>query len=172
MGHLYVLGFNDGSVKAGHANEPAKRVISSAREVAGRCGVTLTQRWVSQAHEGSEMNEKKLIHWARCRGWPVFGFRGVAHAMPTGAACSLEGVTPPGCVDTRKMAINASEWIDNYKVWWTEGQTDLTDGEFRVKIMDGGMLLFDQKEYPGRGFIVAAPQAWTRIKCGPVDPTK
>jgi hypothetical protein len=77
MGHVFVLGFSDGSVKVGHANEPAKRVISSAREVAGRCGVTLTQRWVSEAHEGSEMNEKKLTHWACCCGRPVFGFRGV-----------------------------------------------------------------------------------------------
>jgi hypothetical protein len=77
MGDLYVLEFTDGLIKVGHANEPAKRVISSAREVAGRCGVTLTQRWVSEPHEGSEMNEKKLVHWACCGGHPVFGFRGV-----------------------------------------------------------------------------------------------
>ena len=64
VGHLYVLEFSDGSIKVGHANEPAKRVISSARDIAGRCGVSLTQRWVSQAHEGSEMNEKRLNHWA------------------------------------------------------------------------------------------------------------
>ena len=75
MGHLYVLEFSDGSIKIGHANTPGKRVTSSAREVAGRCGVTLTQKWVSEAHEGSEMNEKKLAHWACCCGRPVFGFR-------------------------------------------------------------------------------------------------
>jgi hypothetical protein len=69
--------FSDGSVKVGHANDPAKRVISSARDIAGRCGVTLTQRWVSQAHEGSEMTGRKLVHWACCDGRPVFGFRGV-----------------------------------------------------------------------------------------------
>jgi|SRR6516162_3537163 hypothetical protein len=77
MGHLFVLEFSDGSIKVGHANEPAKRVISSARDIAGRCGVSLTQRWVSQAHEGSEMTGKQLIHWACCNGRPVFGFRGV-----------------------------------------------------------------------------------------------
>lgn len=42
-----------------------------------RRGVTLTQRWVSEPHEGSEMNDKKLIRWACCCGCPVFGFRGV-----------------------------------------------------------------------------------------------
>ena len=77
MGHLYVLEFSDGSIKVGHANTPGKRVVSSAREVAGRCGVKLTQRWVSPPHEGSEHNEKKLTHWACCCGRPVFGFRGV-----------------------------------------------------------------------------------------------
>jgi hypothetical protein len=77
MGHLYVLEFSDGSIKIGHANTPGKRVTSSARDVAGRCGVTLTQKWVSEAHEGSEMNERKLVHWACCCGRPVFGFRGV-----------------------------------------------------------------------------------------------
>jgi hypothetical protein len=75
MGHLYVLEFSDGSVKVGHANEPGKRVTSSAKAIAGRCGVSLAQRWVSQAHEGSEMNQKRLVHWACCCGRPVFGFR-------------------------------------------------------------------------------------------------
>jgi hypothetical protein len=64
VGHLYVLEFSDGLIKVGHANDPAKRVISSARDIAGRWGVSLTQRWVSEAHEGSEMNEKRLNHWA------------------------------------------------------------------------------------------------------------
>jgi hypothetical protein len=77
VGHLYVLEFSDGSVKVGHANTPGKRVISSAREVAGRCGVRLTRRWVSPVHGGSQDNEKKLNHWACCCGRPVFGFRGL-----------------------------------------------------------------------------------------------
>jgi len=75
VGHLYVLGFSDGSVKVGHANEPGKRVISFAKAIAGRCGVSLAQRWVSEAHEGSEMNQERLVHWACCSGRPVFGFR-------------------------------------------------------------------------------------------------
>jgi hypothetical protein len=86
MGHLYVLEFSDGCIKVGHANTPGKRVVSSAREVARRCGVTLTQKWVSEAHEGSEMNEKKLAHWACCCGRPVFGFRGVFTEVPFDAA--------------------------------------------------------------------------------------
>jgi hypothetical protein len=86
MGHLYVLEFSDGCIKVGHANTPGKRVVSSAREVAGRCGVRLTQRWVSPAHEGSKDNEKKLNHWACCCGRPVFGFRGVFTEVPFTAA--------------------------------------------------------------------------------------
>jgi hypothetical protein len=77
MGHLFVLEFSDGSVKVGHANEPAKRVTSSAKDIGGRCGVTPTQRWVSEPHEGSEMTGRKLVHWACCNGRPVFGFREV-----------------------------------------------------------------------------------------------
>ena len=72
-----MLEFSDGSIKVGHANEPGKRIISSARNIAGRCHVTLTQRWVSEAHEGNEMNEKRLNHWTCRSGRPVFGFRGV-----------------------------------------------------------------------------------------------
>jgi hypothetical protein len=77
MGHLFVIEFSDGCIRVGHANEPGKRVIRSAREVAGHCNVRLTRRWVSQAHAGSEMNAKKLTHWACCCGRPVFGFRGL-----------------------------------------------------------------------------------------------
>ena len=36
MGHLFVLEFSDGSIKVGHANEPAKRVVSSAKDIAER----------------------------------------------------------------------------------------------------------------------------------------
>ena len=82
MGHLYVLEFTDGLIKVGHANTPGKRVIRSAREVAGRCGVTLTRRWVSEAHEDSEDNAKKLTHWACCCGRPVFGFRELFTEVP------------------------------------------------------------------------------------------
>jgi hypothetical protein len=46
-GDLYVLEFSDGSIKVGHANEPAKRVVSSAKDIAARCGVSLTQRWAA-----------------------------------------------------------------------------------------------------------------------------
>jgi hypothetical protein len=77
MAHLYVLEFTDGLIKVGHANDPAKRVSSSAKAIAGRCGVTLTQRWASPAHEGSEMTGKRLAHWACCNGRPVSGFREV-----------------------------------------------------------------------------------------------
>ena len=86
MGHMFIVEFTDHSIRVGHANTPGKRVIRSAREVAGRCGVRLTRRWVSPAHEDSEDNAKKLTHWACCCGRPVFGFRGVFTEVPFDAA--------------------------------------------------------------------------------------
>ena len=82
MGHMFIVEFSDHSIRVGHANTPGKRVVRSAREVAGRCGVRMIQRWVSAAHEGSEMNARKLTHWACCCGRPVFGFRGVFTHVP------------------------------------------------------------------------------------------
>jgi hypothetical protein len=83
---MFIVEFTDHSIRVGHANTPGKRVIRSAREVAGRCGVRLTRRWVSPAHEDSEDNAKKLTHWACCCGRPVFGFRGVFTEVPFDAA--------------------------------------------------------------------------------------
>jgi hypothetical protein len=73
------------------------------------------------------------------------------------------------------VPINASDWIYNYEIWWEEGQVELGPGEYRMKIMDGGMLLFGTNEDAKEGdeeFIVVAPDTWTRIKTGTVDPTK
>jgi hypothetical protein len=60
-------------MQAAQPGDPAAVHVAAA----GRCGVSLTQRWVSEAHEGSEMNGRKLVHWACCNGQPVFGFRDV-----------------------------------------------------------------------------------------------
>lgn len=63
------------------------------------------------------------------------------------------------------MAINTSDWCNSFYIWWANDD-DLqrpTDGEYRMKIMDGGMLLFEAKP-GGRGaFLVFAPHAWRGI---------
>jgi hypothetical protein len=54
------------------------------------------------------------------------------------------------------MAIDASGWCDNFYIWWTDESCKfLTDEEYRVKLMDGGALLFE----PG-AFNVVAPHTW------------
>ncbi len=39
-----------------------------------------------------------------------------------------------------------------------------------MKIMDGGVLLFEGKPSPSGAFLVFAPHTWTRLKTPTVDP--
>jgi hypothetical protein len=69
---------------------------------------------------------------------------------------------------------NASDRCENFRVWWADKDEGHDGGfsekEYRMKAMDGGMLLFQAKE--GGGFIAVAPHTWRRIKTGTVDPTE
>jgi hypothetical protein len=59
------------------------------------------------------------------------------------------------------MAINASDWCENFYIWWADDHAPgSSDYGYRMKIMDGGMLLFQEK---GGEFSVVAPHAWKRI---------
>lgn len=70
------------------------------------------------------------------------------------------------------MAINASEWCESYTVWWADNAKvgPFLDTEYRMKIMDNGMLLFQVKE--GGGLIAVAPHTWSGMKIGRFDPTE
>jgi hypothetical protein len=70
------------------------------------------------------------------------------------------------------MGINASDWCDNFYIWWADDQTPrgFVDADYRMKVMDGGMLLFQEKA--AGGFRVVAPHTWTHIKTSDVDPTR
>jgi hypothetical protein len=62
------------------------------------------------------------------------------------------------------MAINASDWCESFLIWWEDDDFPKpTDDKYRMKIMDGGMLLFEEQENPG-AFLVAAPHAWKGIR--------
>ena len=66
------------------------------------------------------------------------------------------------------MAIKARGWCDNSYIWFAHDER-FSDDEYRMKIMDGGMLLL-QEQTKGGGFLRVAPRAWTRVKTPSVDP--
>jgi hypothetical protein len=74
--------------------------------------------------------------------------------------------------DTGNMAINASDWCERHHVWWTDKAEDkqFPDTEYRMKIMENGMLLFQHKEL-GENY-VCAPHTWRRVSTRGVDPTE
>ncbi len=63
------------------------------------------------------------------------------------------------------MAIKARGWCDNSYIWFAHDER-FSDDEYRMKIMDGGMLL------PGedQGWRIRQSRAWTRVKTPSVDP--
>ena len=69
------------------------------------------------------------------------------------------------------MAINASDWCDNFLVGMTGEDHVLTfsnpyptkSAGYRMKFVDGGMLLF-QSQDPTVPVVIVAPHAWTRVK--------
>ena len=71
------------------------------------------------------------------------------------------------------MAIKARGWCDNSYIWFAHDER-FSDDEYRMKIMDGGLLLFQEKTEGGGGFggfVIVAPHAWKFVK-GPFDFTR
>ena len=70
------------------------------------------------------------------------------------------------------LAIKAHGLRDNSYVWFAHDER-FSDDEYRMKIMDGGMLLLQEKTKDGGfgGFVIVAPHAWKFAK-GPFDFTK
>ena len=66
------------------------------------------------------------------------------------------------------LAIKAHGWCDNSYVWFAHDER-FSDDEYRMKIMDGGMLLLQEKIKDG-GFLRVAPHAWARVETPAVDP--
>jgi hypothetical protein len=69
------------------------------------------------------------------------------------------------------MAKKGSDWHERHHVWWTDKAEDaqFPDTEYRMKIMENGMLLFQHKEL-GANY-VCAPHTWRRVRTLGVDPT-
>ena len=58
------------------------------------------------------------------------------------------------------MTIKASDWYDSFDIEWADDAYQWnTDYRWRLKIMDGGMLLLQEKTKDG-GFLRVAPHAW------------
>lgn len=59
--YLYVIEFQNGTVKVGRTTNPDKR-LSDHRSTGKALGVPVTRAWVSDAHEGSEATEQMLLN--------------------------------------------------------------------------------------------------------------
>jgi hypothetical protein len=58
-GHVYVLAFDNGTVKVGQTQNASQR-LSSHRSIAKGFGLTVTKEWVSPPHVGWRANEDAL----------------------------------------------------------------------------------------------------------------
>jgi hypothetical protein len=70
------------------------------------------------------------------------------------------------------MAIKASDWYDSFDIEWADDAYQWnTDYWSRLKIMEGGVLLFEgtPPTVPPSSWI-APPPAWARVKTPAVDP--
>jgi hypothetical protein len=71
------------------------------------------------------------------------------------------------------MAIKGSAWCNRFQIEWTDDNTDLeylNDAGWRMKIMEGGVLIFEGKPSPSGAFMVVPPHTWTRLKTSSVKP--
>jgi hypothetical protein len=70
--------------------------------------------------------------------------------------------------------INGSDWCEAFRIYWEESWGDKLGKphyhEYRMKIMDGGMLLFEGRS-DGRSMVVA-PVAWASLRTSHGDPTR
>jgi hypothetical protein len=65
-GHIYVIGFDSGTVKVGRTINPKQRLATHAR-IARVHGVTVRDSWTSDRHLGADETERQLI--AFCCRW-------------------------------------------------------------------------------------------------------
>lgn len=62
-GYVYVIEFDNGTIKVGCTSNPQSRVSAHVRSAAS-FGIVLTRQWVSPLHEGHQETEKQLISLA------------------------------------------------------------------------------------------------------------
>lgn len=60
LGYLYVIEFQNGTIKVGRASDAMRRVAQH-KATGAALGVPITRTWVSPAHENSEDTEKRLL---------------------------------------------------------------------------------------------------------------
>lgn len=117
-GYLYVIAFSTGTVKVGKTKRPEKRFGEHEREAAA-FGGTITERWLSAAHDGYATNEGRLIDACATEGTQIRReyFSGLPFARAKEIAESLcssgEGpavtVAPP--VGGRGWVARARGWL-------------------------------------------------------------
>lgn len=109
-GYIYVLAFDNGTVKVGRTQNTDQR-LNSHKSDAGKFGVTLTDHWVSPPHTEWMRNEDELKKIAAGLGGTVRRkeyFSGVDYATLAAAAEQLT-FTPPAPAAEADPASEAAE---------------------------------------------------------------
>ena len=143
-GYVYVLAFDNGTVKVGRTQNTSQR-LSAHKSEAGKFGVTLTDHWVSPPHTEWMRNEDKLKAIAAGLGGTVHRreyFRGVDYAEVLAAAEQLTFTPPAEEVAAPEVAAppkaNAAR----------KPHDSINAGYIYVAVRDGDIISVDQTTSP------------------------
>jgi len=95
-GHIYVVEFDQGTIKVGTSVDPKARLRSHAG-LAAFFQISIARRWISLPHANAQANEKALIHWCTERAQVVGGrewFGGLAFDEVVAHGRKLAGDSP------------------------------------------------------------------------------
>jgi hypothetical protein len=112
-GYVYILGFDNGTVKVGSTSNPRDRVAALVGHAEG-LGVTLVDYWISGAHEAHQATERRLLAAARGQAEAVRRqeyFTGVGFAALVSCAQKLPW-GPPVAIRKRVQVAHANPAMD------------------------------------------------------------
>lgn len=72
MSSLYVIEFDQGTIKVGYSASPAKRVAAHITQAA-QFGIGVSNQWISDLHPFGYKLERTLVWWCASCATPVYG---------------------------------------------------------------------------------------------------
>ena len=110
--HLYVVEFDDGTIKVGYTVDPEARIKAHAFN-AGKFRISIIRHWVSEPHVAARLNEKTLIAWCKPRAGSVHGeewYTGLSFDEVRDAAAALVPPARPRLdLGDEKILVSISE---------------------------------------------------------------
>ena len=97
---IYVIEFDQGTVKVGYTKHPDKR-IRAHRSQAAQFRINVTRQWISDPHGEAALNERLLADWCALSAETVNGsewFTGLSFDEVRDRAVGLVGDRPAGVV--------------------------------------------------------------------------